>query len=187
MVPEMNNFALYPLMGHRLSQCFTQITPGTMFVIYILVLLFLFTIRKLSGRCKANQSVKDLVEDLTVVEALEPFYSMLKTKDREFWFREEVTCRERIGMKRINPRNFLQLVFAEHNKKGNRLRSVHNYDILTNPTYSDKFHYVPCAYEGREQYIISEFSDPWIQQYSTDIVRVVCDLAYLPKSIALNL
>lgn len=124
------------------------------------------------------------VKDMVTVEVLEPFYSMLKNKDREFWFNEEVGCRERVGMKRIASRNFLQLVFAGRNSKGRRLRSVHNYDILTNPFYQDKFHYVPNAYEGRTDYIISEYADPWLQQYSSDICRVALDLAYLPRSVA---
>jgi len=47
------------------------------------------------------------VKDMVTVEVLEPFYSMLKNKDREFWFNEEVGCRERVGMKRIASRNFL--------------------------------------------------------------------------------
>lgn len=122
-----------------------------------------------------------------MVEDLEPFFSMLKTKDREFWFREEVSCRERIGMRRISKHNFLHLVFAERNLQDRRLRSVHNYDILTNPTYSDKFHYVPCAYNDRDQYIISDFADPWLKMYSTDIVRIACDLAYMPTAQALKL
>jgi len=43
---------------------------------------------------------------------------------------------------------------------------------------------VPNSYECREDYIISEYADPWIQQYSADICRLALDLAYLPKSIA---
>ena len=49
---------------------------------------------------------------MVVVEGLEPFYSVLKNKDREFWFREEVVARERIGMSRISRSNFMHLIFA---------------------------------------------------------------------------
>lgn len=70
-----------------------------------------------------------------MIEALDPFYSMLKTKDREFWFREEVGCRERTAIKRIQDRNFLSLIFAPRNAKGARIRSIHNYDMLSNPFY----------------------------------------------------
>ena len=46
------------------------------------------------------------MSDLVIIESLEPFYSMLKNTDREFWFREETTCRERIALKRMNNKNF---------------------------------------------------------------------------------
>jgi len=46
----------------------------------------------------------------------------------------------------MREKNFMQLIFAVGNKDKRRLRGVHNYDILTNPDYSDKFHYVPCTY-----------------------------------------
>ena len=57
---------------------------------------------------------------------------------------------------------------------------MHNYDILTNPEYSDKFHYVPCTYPGRADYTISEYKDPYMQTYSSDLVRLAVDLAYMP-------
>ena len=60
-------------------------------------------------------------------------------------------------MKRINAsENFEALVFAESNKD-RRLRSVHNYDILANPIYSDRFMYVPCVYPRRSDYVVSEY------------------------------
>ena len=126
-------------------------------------------------------------EYLVIVESLEPFYSMLKNKDREFWFQEEISGRERLGLKRLPQMSFLTLIFADKHTKARRLRSVHNYDILSNPIYSDKFHYVPAVYPERSDYIISEYKDPWIQAYSTDICRLACDFAYLPKSIAYDL
>lgn len=71
---------------------------------------------------------------------------MLKNKDREFWFREETVSRERIALKRMSNKNFTQLILAKPNLNNRRLRSVHNYDILANPIYSDRFHYIPAAY-----------------------------------------
>ena len=43
---------------------------------------------------------------------------------------------------------------------------------------------MPNSYDGRQDYIISEYADPWMQQYSSDICRVAIDLAYLPRSVA---
>ena len=163
-------------------QFWTQITPATPFLIWLLgfivIQIFKYCWRKF--REKPETSISDVV----VIEGLDPFYSMLKTKDREFWFREEVSCRERLAIKRIQAHNFLSLIFSPRNSAGARVRSIHNYDILTNPFYQDKFSYVPNAYEGREDYIISDYADPWLQQYSSDIARMVVDLAYLPKSVA---
>ena len=83
-------------------------------------------------------------------------------------------------MKRISMENFTELVLASKKSKHNRLRSVHNYDILTNPLYSDRFCYVPCTYPKRSDYTISDYKDTYMQVYSSDIVRLVCDLAYMP-------
>jgi len=159
VVSPITSYNLFPLQQHNTTDLFTQLTPGTLFLIFVIALTILFFISKIYRRCNRGFSIKDMV----TIEVLEPFYTMLKNKDREFWFREESGCRERLGIKRVQPLNFLQLVFASRNKKGRRVRAVHNYDILTNPIYSDKFLYVPNAYEGREDYIISEYKDPWLQ------------------------
>ena len=125
---------------------------------------------------------------MTVIENLGHFFSILKNKDREFWFREETVCRDRLGLKRIfNKKNFEALVFAEPDHLKRRLQAIHSYDILANPIYSDKFHYVPGAYPMRHHFIVSEYSDIWVQNYTTDIVRLACDIAYLPKSIATDI
>ena len=134
--------------------------------------------------CKTDQIE---AQDMTIVEGLPHFFSVLKSKDREFWFREEVVARERLGLQRLGKANFEELVFAEKKTEKGRLRSVHNYDILTNPIYSDRFLYVPCVYPQRSDYTMSEYRDPYMKIYSTDIVRLVCDLAYMPVSIAKEL
>ena len=122
-----------------------------------------------------------------MVESLAPFYSSLKSGDREFWFREEVVAQERIGMTRISLRNFEALVIAPAADGKNRLRDVHNYDILTNPTYSDRFLYIPCSYPERHEFTISEYQDNFMKCYSTDLVRLVVDLAYMPTSMGREL
>ena len=69
-----------------------------MFLAYIGALLGIWLIVKLYNCRRKGVTVRDMV----TVEVLEPFYSMLKNKDREFWFNEEVGCRERVGIKRIS-------------------------------------------------------------------------------------
>ena len=85
-------------------------------------------------------------------------------------------------MTRISKKNFEALVIAPSAEGKNRLRDVHNYDILTNPAYSDRFLYIPCSYPDRHDYTISEYKDNYLKCYSTDIVRLVVDLAYMPVS-----
>ena len=83
-------------------------------------------------------------------------------------------------MRRIRERNFYELIVAKPNNTKTRLRSVHNYDILTNPFYSDKFLYVPATYPERWDYTISQYSDNYLKCYSSDIVRLAVDFAYMP-------
>ena len=118
---------------------------------------------------------------------MDPFYAAMKNKDREFWFEEEVVSRERIGMKKIRDENFSELIVAKAAYGKNRIRSLHNYDILTNPFYSDKFLYIPCVYPDRWDYTISQYADNYLKCYSSDIVRLAVDLAYMPKEESLKL
>ena len=97
-VSEIIGFNLYPLQNHTLKQMFEQITPGTPFLILLLAFVFVKLLFACIRRIRNNGAS---IESMVVVEALEPFYSMLKTKDREFWFREEVGCRDRMAIKRI--------------------------------------------------------------------------------------
>lgn len=175
---------LYPLQNHRFDQWFSQVTPASPFVCYIIGVIIVIVVGWFSRCCRADKGVKPVAE-WTIIENLSNFFSMLKNKDREFWFREETVCRDRLGLKRINnKKNFETLVFADSDRLKRRLRSVHNYDILSNPIYSDRFHYIPAAYPMRSDYIISQYKDTWVQEYSSDIVRLACDIAYLPKPMA---
>ena len=88
------------------------------------------------------------IEDIDLYENLSYFFSVLKNQDRSFWFQEELICSDRLRIRRLPMHNLLQLVAAEQSTKNN-LRSVHNYDILTNPIYSDRFLYTPCSYPER--------------------------------------
>ena len=47
--------------------------------------------------------------------------------------------------------------------------------------------YIPCLYPDRHEFCISEYKDNYLKCYSTDIVRLVVDLAYMPVSEGLKL
>ena len=95
-------YNLYPVQQHYFTQLFTQITPGSIFVLYLIGLILVKLVTMINGCRSKGVSVVDMV----TIEVLDPFYSMIKTKDREFWFREETVNRERIALKRMNNKNF---------------------------------------------------------------------------------
>lgn len=188
VVPQILDNYLYPLNEHQFGDLLTQATPGTPFVVGA-ILYIIWRLMKCCGSrlcCKGDETEVTL-ENMVVIEGLDPFFASMKSGDREFWFREEVVAQERIGMTRISKRNFENLVIAPTAKGKNRLRDVHNYDILTNPAYSDRFLYIPCSYPDRHEYTVSEYKDPFVKCYSTDICRLVVDLAYMPVDEGKNL
>ena len=101
-VPEIESFDLYPLNGHRFSQLFNQTTPGSPFVVFFFCVALFIIMGVMKSCCCQRDDGETEIEDLVVIESLEPFFSMLNNKDREFWFREETVCRDRVGLKRIS-------------------------------------------------------------------------------------
>ena len=61
---------------------------------------------------------------------------------------------------------------------------MHNYDILANPEYAEKFHYIPCVYPNRDEYVISRYKDTEMRTHCVDLVRIVINLPYLKKEKA---
>ena len=71
--------------------------------------------------------------------------------------------------------------------KPDRLQGVHNYDILANPEYAEKFHYIPCIYPNRDEYVISRYKDKEMRTHCVDLVRMVINLPYLKTEKAREL
>jgi len=67
------------------------------------------------------------------------------------------------------------------------LKGDHNYDILANPAYSDKYCYIACSMPNRSQFAISRKAEQEEKKLSLDLVRIAVDLPYLPKSVARDL
>ena len=70
-------------------------------------------------------------------------------------------------------------VKEEGYKKPDRLQGVHNYDILANPEYAEKFHYIPCVYPERDKYVISRYKDIEMRQNCVDLVRIAINMPYM--------
>lgn len=99
-----------------------QVTPATVFIVFLAGLLvaniFSF-LKKLIKRGKNSENKKPLKENLP------PFFNSLKLLDREFWFREELISRQRMGIKRMEIKSLKKLMTApEQLSQEKRLRGV---------------------------------------------------------------
>lgn len=68
-----------------------------------------------------------------------------------------------------------------------KLQGVHNYDILANDLYAQKYLYTPVRFPNRYRFAISEYGDKELRKASLDLVRIVCDFPYLDKQRALDM
>ena len=68
-----------------------------------------------------------------------------------------------------------------------KLQGIHNYDILANDTYAQRYLYTPVRFPKRYRYAISQYNDKELRKAALDLVRIVCDFAYLPKDRAMNI
>ena len=53
--------------------------------------------------------------------------------------------------------------------------------MLANSEYANLYHYVPCIYPQRNEYVISEYVDKDMRMKQVELVRIICDLAYLDE------
>ena len=86
----------FPPSDHYMTQFFTQISPGTPYflpmIIYPAYLVFLWLKHHV---CKTDfRDIKEMI----ILQRLNPFFEVLKTKSQKTWLREETVCRERISM-----------------------------------------------------------------------------------------
>lgn len=66
------------------------------------------------------------------------------------------------------------------------MNSVHNYNILSNQTWYDKYMYIPYNVPKveRANRVVSMYKDEKLKLLSLDVVRCVSDLAYMPEEFA---
>ena len=88
-------------------------------------------------------------------------------------------------MPRLKPEVFLDLKHIKEtalSKQRPKLQGVHNYDILSNPFYAEKYLYIPAVYPVRAKFAISKYLDEKHKDkrlHSTNLVRYVIDLPYV--------
>lgn len=161
----------------------TQLSPGSVFVIPLTVLLLrgLWRVLKL---CVCKQTT--VLDDDILYQSLEPFYKSLTPQTRENWLREAVQNKKRLDMPKLSNESFTRMAkFKDQEETGKaKLKGVHNYDMLANSEYANLYHYVPCIYPQRNEYVISEYVDKDMRMKQVELVRMICDLAYLDEERA---
>ena len=148
------------------------------------------------------------MSELILDQDIGSYWDVLKPKVQSLWLTEEAVSAVRLDMPCLSAGSFQELAAAKKRgeeeakrmkeaieakrvnpaasayKKPERLQGVHNYDILANPAYQEKYHYVPCHYPGREEYVISRYKDPDLRLHCVDLPRLVINLAYMRKAEA---
>ena len=178
---------LFASTDHYFYQFFTQITPGSIFAIQ-LMLLTVYTIShelyKLYNSGHALWSLKDEVP----VQNIDTYFNVFKDKQLDSLIREEVVCKKRLDMQRLSERNFEKLVEAANSSEKRigkpKMQGVHNYDILANDAYANRYLYTPCRFPNRSEYVISPHANKRMRKAQFDLVRLVCDLPYLSRKRA---
>ena len=93
-VPVNKGTTLYNLADHRIFMFFTQLTPGTPFVIVFFIMIFSLALQPCIIAFKKRffgidtEAVKDLVID----QEVDTFFEVLKAKQRKIWIKEEYVC-----------------------------------------------------------------------------------------------
>ena len=146
---------LFQSTNHTAKQLWTQISPATLYVIPI-TLMMMLSVYYIFSLMVVSKS-KTMLEDDIVYQSLEPFFKSLTSQTRENWLREAVQSKKRLDIPKLSEEAFLRLAKLSHNgnQENAKLKGVHNYDILMNPEYANMYHYIPCIYPQRNDYVIS--------------------------------
>ena len=150
----------------------------------LLVYTISFKLYQLYNSDNALWSLKDEVP----VQNIDTYFNVFKEKQLDSLIREEVVCKKRLDMQRLSERSFNQLVEAAKTSETRdgkpKMQGVHNYDILANDAYANRYLYTPCRFPNRSEYVISSYKDKRMRKAQFDLVRLVCDLPYLSKKRA---
>ena len=181
---------------HTFAQFFTQITPGTAYFLCFAVAFTFYFIRMINKVCKRYFGFSFLrrIRNSVNAQRLPTFFRALRVNQRKSFLIEERKCREKLGIKRLPLDSYESLVkdtlFMSLHKKmeyqdlSSRMEGVHTYNFLANPNWYDKYMYMPYTVNNRDDYIVSMYKDKELKKWSLDIVRYVCDLAYVPQGRA---
>ena len=118
---------------------------------------------------------------------IDPFFQVLKPKQRDYWIKEEGERSKKLDIPRLKQSAFNELVSVKDDiltKSRPKLQGVHNYDILSNPFYAEKYLYVPASWKVRSNFAISQYTDKAKRMHSINLARYVVDFPYMKYSRA---
>ena len=148
------------------------------FWVLLIGTIFRTRLFSLFTRCFPDQKVGEFEID----EGLPNFYATLDEHDRAWSIKEEDNVRDVLMFKILTDEGFDKLKTTTQGEK--TMQGTHSYDILANPLYLDDFQYFSADRDDRADCIIDDDSDEDNDFAQSDLVRVVLNLAFLPKQHA---
>mmetsp|Transcript_21614 Transcript_21614/g.20737 ORF Transcript_21614/g.20737 Transcript_21614/m.20737 type:complete len:411 (+) Transcript_21614:2041-3273(+) len=158
--------------------------PGMPLLIFFWIFLVLIFLRDKIHALLAGLSSYYRVGDFEIDEGLPNYFNTLDDHDRNWSIKEEENCRNAMSFKILTDETLEKIQGGV--VQGLSMQGVHTYDILANPLYLDDFAYFSADREDRADCIIDDDSDEDNDNAQSDLVRVILNLAFLPKSYAEN-
>ena len=136
---------------HTFSDMYKELTPGSVFVVYLALTFFLFVSKVLFKCCKSSRclSFKKKIDKIQVEQRLASFFSSLKSSDRQSMIREEVQDQERLKAAKLSSEQLTELVLEEKAEKALRLKGYPSYRILRHKIATE-FNYTPPGIQGQK-------------------------------------
>ena len=105
VVYDINDY-LYSSTNHTAHQMWTQLSPGSVYVIPVTFFLLIGMYKGLRMCCCKQTTVLD---DDILYQSLEPFYKSLTPQTRENWLREAVQNKKRLDMPKLSTESFTRM------------------------------------------------------------------------------
>ena len=173
---------------HRVSDLWKQLTPASVFVVYIAIMFFSFLIRMSTKWCSCGKKLftfKTDIRNIHISQNLASFFSSLKRSDRESMIRKEVLDHERMRCSQMPISNLGDLVLEPQAAHEFRLTGYPSYQVLRLPIAED-FNYIQPGKQGQRQtdFVISDFVANEYKKCALDLVNSVTQLAFLEPEYA---
>mmetsp|Transcript_21710 Transcript_21710/g.16011 ORF Transcript_21710/g.16011 Transcript_21710/m.16011 type:complete len:569 (+) Transcript_21710:1-1707(+) len=173
--------------GHLWTSVFKKegyLNPGMPLLICFWAMVVLFIFRGWLHSFMTNHFSFYRVGEFEIDEGLPNYFNTLDDHDRKWSIKEEENCRNVLHFKILTDETLEKTQGGV--ATGMTMQGVHTYDILANPLYLDDFSYFSADRDDRADCIIDDDSDEDNDAAQSDLVRMVLNLAFLPRNYAEN-